>query len=159
MPFWASLVAQLVKNLLAMWETWVWALGWEDLLEKGKAMHSSVVAWTIPWTTVHGVAKSQTWLSDFHFPTEHWVEFLELDSIQFVLSLRVVTSIKASFWLSDERRGTLSLSVIYFIYSITSVHVAISVSQFIPPTALPHLISIAFFSTSAWQIKSSIPFF
>jgi len=39
--FWASLVAQLVKNLPAMWETWVQSLGWEDPLEKGKATHSS----------------------------------------------------------------------------------------------------------------------
>ena len=41
---WASLVAQLVKNLSAMWETWVRSLGWEDSLEKGKATHSSIVA-------------------------------------------------------------------------------------------------------------------
>ena len=46
---WASLVAQLVKNLPAMWETWVWSLGWEDPLEKGKAMHSSILAGRIPW--------------------------------------------------------------------------------------------------------------
>ena len=46
---WASLVAQLVKNLPAMGETWVQSLGWEDLLEKGKATHSSVLAWRIPW--------------------------------------------------------------------------------------------------------------
>ena len=46
---WASLVAQLVKNLPAMWETWVQSLGWEDPLEKGKATHSSVMAWRIPW--------------------------------------------------------------------------------------------------------------
>ena len=44
----ASLVAQLVKNLLAMWETWVQSLGWEDPLEKGKATHSSILAWRIP---------------------------------------------------------------------------------------------------------------
>ena len=47
---WASLMAQLVKNLSAMWETWVQSLGWEDLLEKGKATHSSILAWRIPWT-------------------------------------------------------------------------------------------------------------
>ena len=41
---WASLVAQLVKNLPAMWETWVQSLGWEDPLEKGKATHSSILA-------------------------------------------------------------------------------------------------------------------
>ena len=41
---WASLVAQLVKNPPAMLETWVWSLGWEDPLEKGKATHSSILA-------------------------------------------------------------------------------------------------------------------
>jgi len=47
-----SMVAQLVKNLPAMWETWVWSLGWEDPLEKGKATHSSVLAWRFPWTVL-----------------------------------------------------------------------------------------------------------
>ena len=47
---WASLMAQLVKNPPAMWETWVRSLGWEDPLEKGKATHSSILAWRIPWT-------------------------------------------------------------------------------------------------------------
>ena len=45
---WASLVAQLVKNPPAMWETRVQSLGWEDLLEKGKATYSNIVAWRIP---------------------------------------------------------------------------------------------------------------
>ena len=53
-------MAQLVKKLPAMRETWVQSLGWEDPLEKGKATHSSILAWRIPWTTVHGLAKSQT---------------------------------------------------------------------------------------------------
>ena len=44
---WASLVAQLVKNLPAMWETWIRSLGWEDPLEKGRATHSSILAWRI----------------------------------------------------------------------------------------------------------------
>ena len=41
--------AQIVKNLPAMQETWVRSLGWEDALEKGKATHSSILAWRIPW--------------------------------------------------------------------------------------------------------------
>ena len=45
---WASLVAKLVKNPPAMWEAWVQSLGWEDLLEKGEATHSSILAWRIP---------------------------------------------------------------------------------------------------------------
>ena len=47
---WASLVAQLVKYPPAMWETWVKSLGWEDPQEKGKATHSSILVWRIPWT-------------------------------------------------------------------------------------------------------------
>ena len=46
---WASLVAQLVKNLPTMWETWVRSLGWEDPLEKGKATHSGILACRTPW--------------------------------------------------------------------------------------------------------------
>ena len=46
----ASLVAQLVKNLPVMWETWVRSLAWEDPLEEGKATHFSILTWQIPWT-------------------------------------------------------------------------------------------------------------
>ena len=67
----ASLVAQTVKNLTAIQETWVRAMGGEDALEEGMATHSNIPAWRIPWTeepgrlhTVHGVTKSQTRLSD-----------------------------------------------------------------------------------------------
>ena len=49
---WASLVAQLVKNLPTMRDTWVRSLGWEDPLEKGKATHSSILAWRSPWTVL-----------------------------------------------------------------------------------------------------------
>ena len=47
---WASLEAQLVKNLPAMRETWIRSLGWEGPVEKGKATHSSILAWRIAWT-------------------------------------------------------------------------------------------------------------
>ena len=68
---WASLMAQLVKNSPTMLETWVQILGWEDPLEKGKDTNSSILARRIPWTyIVHGITKSQTWLSDFHFHLE-----------------------------------------------------------------------------------------
>ena len=69
--FWASLVAQLVKNLPALWETWVQSLGWEDPLAKGKAPHSSILVWRMLWTTVHEVVKNQTRLSDFHCTSLH----------------------------------------------------------------------------------------
>ena len=60
--FWASLVAQLVKNLPAMWETWVQSLGWEDPLEKGKATYPLQYSGleNSMDCIVHGVAKSRT---------------------------------------------------------------------------------------------------
>ena len=60
-------MSQLVKNLPAMWETWVRSLGWEDPLEKGKANHSSFLAWRVPGLLVQRVTKSWTQLSGFHF--------------------------------------------------------------------------------------------
>ena len=52
----------MVKNLPAMWVTWVQSLGWEDPLEKGMATHSSILAWRIPRTeaTVCGITESDT---------------------------------------------------------------------------------------------------
>ena len=50
-------MAQLVKNLPAVWEIWVQSLGWEDPMAKGKATHSRILARIIPWIVVHGVAK------------------------------------------------------------------------------------------------------
>ena len=51
-------MAQMVKNLLAMQETWVQSLGQEDPLEKGMATHSSILAWSIPWTEESGGLQS-----------------------------------------------------------------------------------------------------
>ena len=67
--YWASLVAQMVKNPAVMQETWVWSLGWNDSLEEEMSTHSSV-SWRIPidrgawWATVHVVTKSLTRLSN-----------------------------------------------------------------------------------------------
>ena len=67
---WASLVAQMVKNPLVMWEAWVQFLAWENPLEEGMATHSSTLSWRIPmgrgaWQAiVHTVSNSQTGLSD-----------------------------------------------------------------------------------------------
>ena len=68
---WASLVAQRLKHLPGMQETWVWSLGQEDPLEKEMTTHSSTLAWEIPWAEEPGrlqsigSQKSWTWLSDF----------------------------------------------------------------------------------------------
>ena len=56
--YYASLVAQLVKRLPAMQETWVRSLGWEDPLEKEMVTHSSTLAWKIPWTEEPGRLQS-----------------------------------------------------------------------------------------------------
>ena len=67
--FYASLVDQVVKNLPAMWETWVRSLAWEELLEEGMAPYSSILAWRIPidrgawWATVQRVSESRTRLT------------------------------------------------------------------------------------------------
>ena len=62
MHIWASLVAQLVKNPPAMWETWVQSLGWDDPVEKLKATHSSILPWRIPWTVEFSMSNVH-----FHF--------------------------------------------------------------------------------------------
>ena len=71
---WASLVAQMIKSLPAVWEIRVWSLGWEDAWEKEMATHSSILAWKIPWMEEPGV---QSWSRKeldtteqlhFHFP-------------------------------------------------------------------------------------------
>ena len=70
MIIWKDWVAQTVKNLSEMRETWVQSLGWGDPLEERMATHSSILAWRVPldrgawWATVHGVTKSWTQLSN-----------------------------------------------------------------------------------------------
>ena len=86
---WASLVAQLVKNLAAMWETWVWSLGREDPLEKGKATHSSILAWRI--------VQSMGWQRVGH----NWVTFTSLSHWP-----------KKIIWPSPKLRG-LEIHAIY----------------------------------------------
>ena len=84
---WASLVAQMVKNPPAVWETWVLP-GWEDLLEEGKAIHSSILVWRIPMdrgtcrVTVRGVTESDTtgWLSTAQHSTSPMANVLTTQS-------------------------------------------------------------------------------
>ena len=78
-----------------MRKTWVQSLGWEDPLEKGKATYSNIMAWRIPWTTVHGIAKSWTQLSDLHFQREQYITGYKvlpyhgsLNGVQTILRMR-----------------------------------------------------------------------
>ena len=80
---WASLVAQLVKNLPTMWETWVQSLGWEDPLEKEKATYSSTGLENSMDCIVCGVPKSWTRLSDFHF---HFLLYVYIYHLFFICS-------------------------------------------------------------------------
>ena len=64
---WVSLVAQLVKNPLAMWEAWVQSLGWEDSLEKGRVTHFSILTRRIAWSVESMGLQSPTQLGHFHF--------------------------------------------------------------------------------------------
>ena len=81
-----SLVAQLVKNPPAMWETWVWSLGWEDPLEKGKAIVSSILAWKIPWT-VQSMGSQRVGHDWATFTHSLWIYFLDNLCVGCILSL------------------------------------------------------------------------
>ena len=87
LPAWASVIAQLVENPPAVRETWVWLLGWEDPLEKGKAAHASILANSMD-SIVNGIIKSQTWLSDFHFHFSGATCFLCLNPFPFIFKAR-----------------------------------------------------------------------
>ena len=75
---WGSLVAQMIKNLPAVPETWVWSLGWEDPLQKEMATHSSLRAWRIPWTEEPGRLQS---LGSQRIRHDWGTNFLPLHSI------------------------------------------------------------------------------
>ena len=94
---WASLVAQLVKNLPAVQEIWVWSLGWEDPLEKGKATHSSILAWRIP---VFRVAESQIGWAIFTFT---------------FLPLRGLSEHAWSSWNRAQHTGSTVVIFYYFL--------------------------------------------
>ena len=89
------MVAQTVKNLPAMQETQVWSLGWEDCLEKEMAIHSSIVAWRIPWTEEPGGLQSMgshrvghDW-SDFTFTFHFHALEKEMATYSSVLAWRI----------------------------------------------------------------------
>ena len=83
---WVSLVAQMVKNLPAMWETWVESLGWEDPLKKKMANHSAMLDWRIPWTEESG-----------------WLQFRESQRVRHDWS---TPSTYMGFWGGDLQTST-----------------------------------------------------
>ena len=99
---WAILVSQLVKNLPAMQKSWVCFLGWEDPLEKGKATHSSILAWWIPWTIQSMVLQKvrHDW-ANFTFFQSYivWFPYMLLINSYFTLNFLVNSKIfQLKFW-------------------------------------------------------------
>ena len=82
---WVSLVAQMVNNLPAMRDTWVWSLGWEDTLEEGMTTHSSILAWTIQWTEEPGRLQSMVRRVRHDWVTKH-TQHIEVPPSVFMLS-------------------------------------------------------------------------
>ena len=81
-----SLVAQTVKNLPSVWETWVWSLVWEDTLEKGTATYSSILAWRIPWTEGFG----RLWSMGWQRVRYGWVTFFFLSFLSLSVTFNLV---------------------------------------------------------------------
>ena len=97
----------MIKNLPAMWETWVWSLGWEDPLEKEMATHSSILAWRIPWTEEPGrlwYKGSQRIRHDWEtFTSLPWKKML-LQSCFYFLSSFLLPFFHSSFTCSHIHR-------------------------------------------------------
>ena len=102
-PWRTSLVAQTVKRLPTMWETWVQSLGWEDLLEKEMVIHPSSLAWKIPWMEKLGRLQSMglqrvrhDWVTSLHWrPHSNLTSLKALSS--HTVTLRIVAS-ACEFW-------------------------------------------------------------
>ena len=95
----ASLVAQTVKNLPALWKTWFWSLGQEDTLKEGMATHSSILAWRIPWTEEPGGLQ----FMDLQIVRYDWANFTPL-----LHNLSISNPLmKDRLWMWDEKREVI----------------------------------------------------
>ena len=121
--YWASLVAQTVKNPLAMQETQVWSLGQEDPLKKGMATHPSILAWRIPWTEEPGGLQSvgvqrvrHNWATNtfiFHWYTSSLVQYNLTDCVSriprlTVLDLQTHSANRTRLYVGDLYRASLA---------------------------------------------------
>ena len=116
---WTSLVAQTVKHLSTMRETWVQSLGQEDPLEKEMAIHSSTIAWKVPWTEEPGRVKSMgsqrvrhDWATSLSFPLAYAAESLLKMLPKVPNSLLIQTLLWALLWawLGDDQGGQVQSS-------------------------------------------------
>ena len=118
-PLWGFFVGSMVKNLPAMWETWVQSLGREDPLEKEMGAHSSILAWRIPWTEQTGglqsigSQESQIWLSDktmfWRYIFQHWAPLVIIQchaqfSTRYKSMKTQATWATVELWLLSEYR-------------------------------------------------------
>ena len=112
----ASLVAQLVKNLPAVWETWVWSLGCEDPLEKGKATHSGILVWRI-W----GHRDGHDWatFTSLQFTSLHFM------GCMYLFELRVF--IFSGYIFRSGIAGSSSSSIFSFLRILQTLLVAIAI--------------------------------
>ena len=114
---WASLVAQMVKNLPAMWEIWVWSLGQEDPLEKGMATHSSILAWRIPWTEkpgwlpIHRTAELDT----IEQPT---LPKISAEAYLIFYHFTYLFSLTQNYFVNDEKPPWINESMLDIIFLI-----------------------------------------
>ena len=103
LALWASLVVQRLKQLPAVWETWVQSLGWEDPLEEEMATHSSILVWRIPWTD----SKELDMTDQLHFtsfvcgwfPT--FIVFFNIELFHFLISSFIFLISSSSLTLFD----------------------------------------------------------
>ena len=102
-----SLVAQMAKHLLIVWETWVWSLGQEDPLEKEMAIHSSILAWKIPWMEEPGGLQSMGSQRVRH----DWVTSL---SLIYIVSIPYNT--KGMRLLMYYERSPLAFILVFFLF-------------------------------------------
>ena len=125
------LLAQTVKNLPAILETWVWSMGWEDPLEKRMATHSSILAWRIPWTEESGGLQSMgsqrdrhSWVTDtfiFHF-TEN---LLMLSFSDFLLTSLVIHNRKHTTFKNNNFIFHCNFWI--FFFNLTSFKIEIQI--------------------------------
>ena len=132
---WASLVAQRLKRLPAMWETWVRSLGQEDPLEKEMATHSSILAWRIPWTEEPGGLHSSRGCKESDTTERlHCLEIAQL-SLHFHLG----------FLVSPRYSLELCIQMVYFSFSHLPFSSLLFFSQlFVRPLRQPFCLLISF---------------
>ena len=114
---WASVVTQLVMNPPAMQGTWVQSLGWEDPLEKGKATHSSILAWRIPWTVL-SIGSQRVGHNWSNFTSLHY-ENIRIHKIE-----------KAIWWIPIFPPPKFNVLLFFYILYVLFYHIQIFTKLF-----------------------------